>query len=434
MATHRAARLRSNRHRAAPGIAGSLVIALALTLVGGAPAQATWSAPERPVTATVAAGTLAISQSGFASLATTYTSSALSATSPITITNTGTVPAPFSLQLGAQSATPLAGAADVRVWPVASAAGCTPSTVASGVTGRTWTSIGAVTGTLTAAATTVYCVRSTVTQAQRFALVGSSVTATASVTAAQGSWTSTTTATAVQTVANTLTPSIPTKVSESDSSISLVWNAPSDTAAVTGYQIFRDSALIATVPVGQRSYTDTGLDVLKYYTYRIRSIHSATPLDVSPFTAAISHASGWITTTSSYEIRNTASLLCVTGEGAGTTAGSALVSSNCNRRGSQFWQFVVDGDYLKVTPTNTPSLFWDSASDHNSILRAASNISAQKFEIVSVTPGSGTFYLRDRNGLCLDTTGPLTASNNTQLRVATCIAAASQTFTLHKVG
>ena len=82
-----------------------------------------------------------------------------------------------------------------------------------------------------------------------------------------------------------------------------------------------------------------------------------------------------------------ASLLCVTGEGTGTTAGTALVSSNCNRRGSQFWQFVVDGDYLKVTPTNTRTLFWDSPADHNSILRTTSNISAQKWEIVPVAPG-----------------------------------------------
>ena len=432
--TKRGSRRQHDSRLSAPKVAGALIISLLLALAGGGAAQATWKTPERPVAASVKAGTLAITQTGFAALATTYASAALTVTAPVTVTNTGTVPAPFSLRFGAQAATALASAADVRVWVVSSSAACTPSTVAAGPTGKTWTTVGALTGTLAPATSAVYCVRSSVTQAQRFALVGGTATATASVTATQGSWTSTGNATATQTVANTLTPSVPTKTSETDSSITLAWNAPADTIAVTGYQIYRDSALIATVPVGQRSYTDTGLDVSKYYTYTLRSAHSATPVDVSPATAGISHATGWITTVSSYEIRNVGSLLCVTGEGTGTTAGTALVSSNCNRRGSQFWQFVVDGDYLKVTPTNTRTLFWDSAADHNSILRTTSNISAQKWEIVPVAPGSGTFYLRDRNNLCLDTTGPLTAANNTQLRVASCVGAANQVFTLRKVG
>jgi len=427
-------RLRDGRPATAPKVAVSLIVSLVLALAGGGAAQATWNTPERSVSASVNAGALSVTQSGFAALATTFSSAALTVTAPVAITNTGTVPAPFSLRFGAQAATALANAADVRVWAVSSAAGCTTSSVAAGPTGKTWVTVGAFTGTLAPATTAVYCVRSSVTQAQRFALVGATATATASVTATQGAWTSTVSATAAQTVANTLTPSVPTKTSETDSSITLAWNAPSDTAAVTGYQIYRDSALVATVPVGQRSYTDSGLDVLKYYSYTIRSAHAATPVDLSPATTAISHASGWVTTTSSYEIRNVGSLLCVTGEGAGNTAGSALVSSNCNRRGSQFWQLVVDGDYLKVTPTNTRTLFWDSPADHNSILRTTSNISAQKWEIVPVAPGSGTFYLRDRNNLCLDTTGPLTASNNTQLRVAACVGTASQMFTLRKVG
>nr|WP_181035687.1 RICIN domain-containing protein [Clavibacter michiganensis] len=414
-------------------VAMAAVATLLLTFSGSGPAHASWDAPERSVTTSVSAGTMAITQAGFSSLAAAYSSSALSVTSPVTLTNTGTVPAPYAFSLGVQAATTLGSSAAVRVWPVASAGACTATSAASGATGMTWATAAPLSGTLAPNAAVVYCVRSSVTQAQRFALAGATVVATATVTAAQGNWNSTSTATASQTVANSVTPGEPTKVSETDSRISLSWTAPADTAAINGYQVYRDGVLVATVPTSQLSFTDSGLDVWKYYTYTLRSVHTASPLDVSPPSTAVAHATAWFTGTNWYSVRNASSQLCVDGADGGTVSGSALISSVCGTQSSQAWKFVADGDYMKVTPKSASTLFWDSPSDNNSILRTTNNISAQKWQALPTGPGTGTFTLQNRNNDCLDVTGNI-LSSGTQLRVTTCDGSSNQLFALRNVG
>ncbi|MFB2584529.1 fibronectin type III domain-containing protein [Herbiconiux liukaitaii] len=427
--------LTRSRASATGAVITALVVALAAPLgiaPAGAPsAAASWMTTEHTASAVVAPGKLAVTQSGFSAVAKTYSSSALTATAPITITNTGTIPAPYTLRLGAQAVTPLSQAVDVHVWAVSSSAGCTASTVASGPS-ATWSTVAALTGTLAPAAKAVYCVRTAVTQAQRFALSGESVAATSVVSAAQGSWTSTTTATASQSVAGTVTPGATTKVSETDSTISLTWAAPSDTSAVTGYQVYRGTTLVGTVPASRRQFTDTGLTVSTYYRYTVRAISSAAPGAASPESPAVLHATAWITSTSWYSIKNVANQLCVSGERGAYYAGEALVGTTCSPRADQLWKFVVDGPYLKVTPLSSSSLFWDSPSDHSAILRTASSVSAQKWEVVAIAPGSGTFLLRNRNNLCLDTAGGLTPRGHPALRVTECTSSTAQQFTLQK--
>lgn len=126
-------------------LAVAAVATLIFTFSGGAPAQASWNTPERPLTASVTAGTMAITQTGFSSLAAVYSSSALTVTGPVTVKNTGSVPAPYSLGLGTRSATALATSAAVNVWVVPAASACTATATASGATGKTWTTVGAST-------------------------------------------------------------------------------------------------------------------------------------------------------------------------------------------------------------------------------------------------------------------------------------------------
>ncbi|MBF4633518.1 RICIN domain-containing protein [Agreia pratensis] len=414
-------------------LAMAAVATLLLTFSGGGPAHASWDTPEHSVTTSVSSGSLAITQSGFSSLATSYSSNALSVTAPVTVTNTGTVPAPYAFSLGMQTATALSSSASVQVWPVASASACTASGAASGATDKTWETVTPLFGTLAPKATVVYCVRSSVTQAQRFSLAGATTVATSTVTASRGKWSSTSTVTATQSVGNSLTPGDPTKVSETDSRISLSWTAPADTAAVTGYQVYRDGVLVTTVPASQRTFTDSGLDALRYYSYVIRSIHAANPVDVSPPSAAVAHSTAWWNGSSWYSVRNASSQLCVTGADGGTAEKSALLSSTCGTQSNQAWKFVTsaDGTYVKVTPKSATTLFWDSPSDNNSILRTDNNIDAQEWQVSPVS--SGIFKLVNGKGKCLDVTGNL-LSGGTQLRVATCDGSANQQFALRNVG
>ncbi|CAD5994923.1 RICIN domain-containing protein [Agreia sp. COWG] len=417
-------------------LAVAAVATLIFTFSGGAPAQASWNTPERPLTASVTAGTMAITQTGFSSLAAVYSSSALTVTGPVTVKNTGSVPAPYSLGLGTRSATALATSAAVNVWVVPAASACTATATASGATGKTWTTVGASTGTLAAGASVVYCIRSSITQSQRFALAGVSATLNSTVSATQGNWNSSSTASATQTVADSVTPGQTSKTSETDSSISLSWTAPTDTAAISGYQVVRDGVVVATLPASRLTYTDSGLDVLKYYTYTVRSTHTATPVDVSPLSPAVAHATAWFTYTNWYSVRNVSSQLCVTGADGGTVAGSALVSSACSNQASQSNKFVVDASntsYVNITPKSSASLFWDSPSDDSSILRTSSNISAQKWQILAIGSGTGTFTLQNKNNDCLDVSGNNLGSS-TQVRVAACDGSANQTFILKNMG
>jgi len=60
------------------------------------------------------------------------------------------------------------------------------------------------------------------------------------------------------------------------------------------------------------------------------------------------------------------------------------------------------------------------------VLRPDNAISAQRWSVVPVVAGSGSFLIRDRNGSCLTATG----AGATQLQVATCTSSDAQLFTL----
>lgn len=418
------------------------VAVLLMVLTNPVSAQAAWSTKEVALTATVNAGTLAVTQSGFADLAKVYSSGALMTTAPITLANTGTVPAPFTLTLGAQAATGLAAAASVQLWSVASAEACTAGTTAGGVAGKSWTTIGAETGTLAPGAKAYYCVRSSVSQAQRFALVGQAVTATATLTAAQGSWTTiAAVTTAVQSVANTLTPAWSQSSTSGDGNVVLAWTAPADTVAITGYRVYRVGVTlpIATVLKAQTTYTDTGLSVSTAYAYTIEAVDSASPVNVSPRSDVLSRTTSAPNSSAWYTVTNATTGLCVDAEGGTPANGTALISYSCNGGNNQAWRFTPTGSYLKVTPRGATSLYWDSTTDRRTpdrvLLQTTDKTARQRWTVTAITTGGGTFTLRDLNGLCLDTAGGTSSGGNAQLKVATCAPGSlNQSFRLTNAG
>jgi chitodextrinase len=71
-------------------------------------------------------------------------------------------------------------------------------------------------------------------------------------------------------------PSVPTGLAAtaaSSTQISLTWNASTDNVGVTGYRVYRNSTLVATV--SQLSYSDTGLSPSTTYNYRVSARDAA---------------------------------------------------------------------------------------------------------------------------------------------------------------
>ena len=76
--------------------------------------------------------------------------------------------------------------------------------------------------------------------------------------------------------ADTSPPSTPTGLSvtaKTESTVSLNWNSSSDNVGVAGYQVLRNSGIIATL--SGRSYTDTALQANTTYSYRVKAFDDA---------------------------------------------------------------------------------------------------------------------------------------------------------------
>jgi chitodextrinase len=61
--------------------------------------------------------------------------------------------------------------------------------------------------------------------------------------------------------------------SVSGNSITLQWNASTDNVGVTGYRVYRNGALVATV--GTTSWTNNGLSTSTTYAYTVSAIDAA---------------------------------------------------------------------------------------------------------------------------------------------------------------
>ncbi|MFT3798144.1 hypothetical protein [Microbacterium sp.] len=144
-------------------LAGAVAV---LTLAGGGGAAAYWSA-QAQVEATAAAASTGLVQTVQSTpLTVTYSSSLRVAAGAVTVQNTGSRGAAYSLSLSAASATSagLPGAITVAAAVVASAAACTTTATLSGAQTGTASSFTA-TGTVAAGASVVVCLQTSMTAA-----------------------------------------------------------------------------------------------------------------------------------------------------------------------------------------------------------------------------------------------------------------------------
>ncbi len=70
-------------------------------------------------------------------------------------------------------------------------------------------------------------------------------------------------------------PTIPTNLAgiPTTTTVALTWDASTDNVAVTGYNIYRDGALVGSS--GTTSYTDTGLTASTTYAYAVSAFDAA---------------------------------------------------------------------------------------------------------------------------------------------------------------
>lgn len=427
------------RNRIALALAFILFFVLAGTGVG----NAYWSS-QGTATASVAAGAIDVASTGFSALEKAYTSTSstgLAVTGPVTVQNTGTVSAPYTVSLGAEVANPLATGVQVLTWTVGVATDCTAdSAVPADATVSDWTTVPALTGTLAPSASAIYCVRTSITSEQQTSLAATSMVATLSLTSALGNWTRTVTATAPQSVIDTAAPTAPgapVASSTTDSSTTLDWAASTDNVGVTAYGVYVNGRYIGAVT--STTAIITGLSVGTTYSFTIRSRDAAG--NISAASLATSVTTLGVDSTHWYEIYNPNSNKCVDASGASTADGTALIIWNCSGSENQQWQFVPTTDgYYKVVPRHAPIIAWDidnsggtgTADGDKAQLWTYGGGTNQQWRIAAL--GDGTFHFVNRNSQkCLDVTGVSTTAG-TQLQQWTCGTSVAQTFIITRMG
>ena len=261
--------------RRAHRLAVSVGMTLFFVLVGTGVASASWTASPVGTTASVASGTIGIQQAGFESLAVQYSPTVTTATAPITVTNTGTIPALYTLTLSAPAANPLAQAL-VSTWPVLFASSCGLPVPSASATGNTWAAGTTLAGSLEPGSSAVYCVSTSITPLQLAANSGASLVTALALSSAVGNWSATDSATATQSVSDTTAPSVPgTPVASGTTGVAttLNWASSTDVVGVTGYDVYRGVVLLATVT--STTFTDTGLTPATAYTYTVKAKDAA---------------------------------------------------------------------------------------------------------------------------------------------------------------
>jgi chitodextrinase len=84
--------------------------------------------------------------------------------------------------------------------------------------------------------------------------------------------------TAGTTTPDTTAPSAPGNLrvtSKTDISVALAWDAATDNVGVTGYEVYKGSSLLATLPANQLAYTATSLTQNTAYTFSVKALDAA---------------------------------------------------------------------------------------------------------------------------------------------------------------
>jgi hypothetical protein len=434
----------SQQSRRRPLIIG-LTVALStfLVLAGTGMASAVWTAASSGLTSTVTAGSLTVTQSSSPALDATYNAANLSDTSPVTIANTGSVPATsYTAQVIAANGNNLANATTVTGWIVATTSACTPaSAVPVGSPTASLTAGLSFTSTMAAGASTIFCVRTSISASYSAAPGGAASNPLVKLSYSAGSWTGSSVATATQTWTDTLAPSTPTNlaVTASSTTATLSWTASSDNVAVVTYDIYRGGSLVGSVSSPTVSFTNTGLVRNTAYSYTVIARDAARNSSAASAAAPVTTAT--VDNNGRYSISNPNSGLCIDAGAAGTTPanGTTLVINGCDTSRLQSWQFVAtSGGNYKVVATNFATLAWDidinNGAGANNFQKAqlwtyGAGTNQQWQVVAEGTTGKLVHFVNLNSGKCLDINGQ-TKTAGTQLQQYDCNGTVAQTFSL----
>lgn len=138
------------------------------------------------------------------------------------------------------------------------------------------------------------------------------------------------------TLADTTAPTAPTNLtvtSQNLTSVGLSWTGSTDNVGVTGYRVFRNGTLIATV-TGTTHTDSTGLVLNSTYSYTVAAIDGAATPNQSPMSNSVSVTiakSGDINRDSAVDIFDLSILLSNYGK---TVAGGGLAAADINKNGT----------------------------------------------------------------------------------------------------
>lgn len=403
-----------------------------LVLAGTGAATAVWTANGGSLTATTTPGNLSITQTGFTTLANVYSPSNLTDTAPLTVTNNGTVPANYTVLVQATATTALSNATTVYAWIVASASACTTSTaIGSGLSATASTGFSA-TVSITPGDTDVYCLRTVITSS--YAANNSSGTDTlrATLTSSLGNWASNSTADAVQTLADSTAPSVPTTLTAASSTtttVVLTWTASTDAVGVTGYKIYRNGTLVTTTGKVV-TYTNTGLTKGTSYSYTISAIDAAG--NESAKSAAVVTVTPVLSAGVKYKFLNANSGLCL-------DAGATFANTNplqiytCDTTRVQNWMVLgTSAGNFKFYPSTSTAVAWSVASSSTANFAVVttntySSLASQQWSAIADTATS-VHFVNLNSGMCLDINGQ-SKTSGTQLQQYDCNGSVAQTFT-----
>lgn len=134
------------------------------------------------------------------------------------------------------------------------------------------------------------------------------------------------------------------------------WSAAADNIGVTGYQILRDSVVIATTTA--TTYTDNSLTAGTTYTYNVKAFDAANNS---------SAASAPLTVTTNTPDTSAPAIALTSPVGGSTLSGTVAVSATASDNiGVVGVQFKVDGSNVGTEDTTAPySINWDTTSVSN---------------------------------------------------------------------
>ena len=230
-------------------------------------------------------------------------------------------------------------------------------------------------------------------------------------------------------------PSVPTGLAttgQGGTTISMTWNASTDAVGVTGYKLYANGVLNATVP-GATTGTLTGLTASTQYQIKVSAFDGAGNESAQSAAVAVSTSDG-SNLNGIYVMRNRNSAKCAEIQGGSLADGGAGIQNTCDGSRQQKWELVqVTATNYKLKNVNSAKLLdVKNAGATDDIQQwADGNGTAQIWRILPVAGVPGTYTLNATSDLteCLDVLNGSTAAG-TALKTAPCNGQTRQQFNL----